>query len=56
MTRYIDALPLIESDGIEPRQDLFEIEKEVIDDLWSKLVRDPLLAFYDEEFSEALGK
>jgi hypothetical protein len=55
-TSYVDSLPAIEPERHEPRQDLFDTEKEVIDDLWKELILDPLLAYFDEKFAEALGK
>jgi hypothetical protein len=54
--RYVDSLPGIDSDRYEPRQELFDTEKAVIDELWKELILDPLLAFYDEKISAALGK
>jgi hypothetical protein len=53
---YVDRLPAIESKRYEPRQELFDIEIEVIADLWAELLSAPILESYDEKLAEALGR
>lgn len=55
-TRYLDGLSALESARDEPRQELFDTEREVVDELWAELLREPLLATYDEEFGELLER
>jgi hypothetical protein len=55
-TKYLDDLPQIESEKNEPRQELFDVEKEVIADLWDELLREPVLKAYDEKLAEALKR
>ena len=54
LTKYEDSLPAIEYKGIEPRQELYEIEKEVVAELWDELIREPALSAFDEKLGAAL--
>src|SRR5688572_16821720 len=51
---YLERLPPIESSDHGPRQELFDIEKEVVTQLWKELRMDPLLAAFDEAIAEVL--
>ncbi len=53
-TGYVENLPSIESDRSEPRQELFDMEAEIIAELWDELLREPVLSAYDEKLAEAL--
>lgn len=55
-SKYVDDLPAVESKRNEPRQELFDIEGQVIADLWDELLREPILASYDEKLAEALER
>ena len=55
-TEYVDDLPPIESERNEPRQELFDIEAEVIAELWDEVMREPVLKAYDEKLAEALER
>ena len=52
--QYEDDLPAVESKHAEPRQELFNIELEVIDELWDELLSEPVLTAFDEKLAEAL--
>lgn len=52
--KYVESLPAIESERTEPRQELFDIEAEVIAELWAELLCEPVLSAYDEKLAEAL--
>jgi hypothetical protein len=47
------ALPPIESTKVTPRQELFDIELEVVDALCEELIRKPALASFDEKIAAA---
>jgi len=55
-TAYVDSLPAIESATVEPRQELFDVELEVIDALWSELLSRPVLESFDQQLDEALER
>lgn len=51
-----DSLPDVESEDVAPRQELFDIEREVVEAVWNEIVRDPVLARFDEELDAALER
>jgi hypothetical protein len=52
VTRYRESISALELHG-EPRAELLEVEAEVLAALWAELVREPMLALFDESFSAA---
>jgi len=54
-TRYLGSLQELEAEGKE-HPELADIEREVVEALWSELLREPVLAAFDEKFGELLGR
>ncbi|HEX6885212.1 MAG TPA: hypothetical protein VF530_17695 [Planctomycetota bacterium] len=52
-TRYRESVEALGLPGVEPRLELLDVEAEVIAALWDELVREPMLALFDESFAEA---
>ncbi len=52
--QYAQSWPAIEPDVARP--ELFEVERDVIADLYAELFNEPALAAFDEELGLALGK
>ncbi len=52
---YLEKLPATtcKHSTHEPREELFEVEQEVIPPLWDELVREPMLAYFDEQIEAA---
>ncbi len=50
---YEEWLPGIQSETAEPRQELFDIELDVIRQLCDELLREPILAYLEEQVKAA---
>jgi len=51
--KYRASIEALTLPGVEPRQELLDVEAEVIAGLWDELVREPMLALFDESFAAA---
>jgi len=50
-----ESLPAVESESLEPRQELFDVELEVLESLFDELLRRPILEEFDARLAEAFG-
>jgi len=56
LERHVESLPEMHSNAHEPRQELFDVEREVIERLYGELVSGPIHAYFDEQLEAVLGK
>ncbi len=52
---FIETLQPPPTDEVEPRQELFDLELQVIEAVWDELLARPVLALFDEQLGAALG-